>query len=245
VRQVGELTEWTGMTKNEIFRFRQFTIRQDRCAMKVGTDGVLLGAWADGGKRILDVGTGTGIIALMMAQRYPDSLVDALEMDAEAAAQASENVQKSEFAEHIQVINERLQAFSPLHDYDAIVSNPPFFVNSLASPDAKRAWARNAETLSAHDLFAFAKSHLTDEGTLSMVIPADQVGQMIGEASLAGMRLSRKVLVKTTPRKPYKRALIAFSHCPKTDAEIEEHNLLNADGTRSPWYDQLTSEFYL
>ena len=124
------------------FRFQQFIVHHDRCAMKVGTDGVLLGAWARGGARILDVGTGTGLIALMMAQRYEQATVDAVEIDTEACQQAIDNVAESPFTNRINVICDAVQHFSMeserLKAYDAIVSNPPFFENALKNPDKGR-----------------------------------------------------------------------------------------------------------
>lgn len=213
--------------------------------MKVGTDGVLLGAWAEGGNRVLDVGTGTGLVALMMAQRFPQALVEAIEIDGEAATQARENVERSEFADRIHVIAQALQQFEPEARYDAIVSNPPYYINTLTPPDARRSLARSADSLSPADLMDFARRHLTPEGRLSVVIPADQVGLMEGEASMQGLLLTRKLLVKTTPRKPFKRALLTFSPTRQGPAIVESQNLLNPDGSRSDWYQALTTDFYI
>lgn len=228
----------------DAFYFKQFVVRQDRCAMKVGTDGVLLGSWAEGGTSVLDVGTGTGLIALMLAQRFPCSRIDALEIDEDAALQAKENVAASKYAAQISVLTGALQTFRPLHAYDAIVCNPPFFINSLQSPDSRRAVARNAESLTTANLMEFARNYLTPEGTLSIVIPADLVSNVIGEASLEGLILTRRLLLKTTPRKPFKRALLAFSPTRNHDPELSEHNLLKPDGSRSTWYEDLTKDFY-
>ena len=135
-----------------MFRFKQFTIHQERCAMKVGTDGVLLGAWAEGGKAILDIGTGTGLIACMMAQRFPDATVQAIEIDEAACQQARENVTASPFLDRIFITNTSLQEFVselPQHQqqYDCIVCNPPYFVNSMKAPDSQRSIARHTDTL--------------------------------------------------------------------------------------------------
>ena len=112
--------------------------------MKVGTDGVLLGAWANGGSRILDIGTGTGLIALMMAQRFADATIDAVEIDAEAAAQARENVAATAYADRISIAETAIQLYPTHHKYDAIVSNPPFFIDSLINPNSQRTTARHA-----------------------------------------------------------------------------------------------------
>ena len=142
---------------NDYFRFKHFTVWQQHCAMKVGTDGVLLGAWADGGQRILDIGTGTGLIALMMAQRFPAAEVTAVEIDEQAAMQACENVAASPFADRVNVIHDDILRYADACAegcFDAIVCNPPFFVNSLKNPDSKRALARHNDNLSFCQLFS-------------------------------------------------------------------------------------------
>ena len=145
--------------------------------MKVGTDGVLLGAWAEGGKRILDIGTGTGLIALMMAQRFPASTIDAIEIDSDAASQAVDNVKLSSFSNIVHVMNGSFQDFAssmPSKQYDSIVSNPPFFNNSLKNPDEARMLARHTDTLSFRDLFHGVEKLLMDDGVFSAIIPATE-----------------------------------------------------------------------
>ena len=120
---------------NDYFQFRQFVVHQQRCAMKVGTDGTLLGAWAaapSGQCRILDIGTGTGLIALMMAQRYPEAEVTGIDIDEDAVAQADENVRLSPFSERVRIYRQDIVNFTDIIGFDAIVSNPPYFVDSLA-----------------------------------------------------------------------------------------------------------------
>ncbi|MDR1381793.1 MAG: methyltransferase, partial [Tannerella sp.] len=123
------------------FQFRQFSVRHDRCAMKVGTDGVLLGAWVsvgDGTLSVLDIGTGTGLIAMMIAQRNAAAAVDAIDIDREACEQASENIENSPFKGRISVIHQSFPEYATAKKYGLIVSNPPFFARSLKSPDGKR-----------------------------------------------------------------------------------------------------------
>ena len=228
--------------EKDVFTFRQFVIRQDRCAMKVGTDGVLLGAWAEGGARILDIGAGTGVISLMMAQRFPDSHVDGVEADDSAARQASENA--SPF--HQVVIHAvRLQDWSPSEPYDCIVSNPPFFVDSLKNPSQSRALARHDVDLSFADILFFAKQWLTEKGQLSVVLPTEVVERFSETAYLSGFRMCRQSLVKTVERKPFKRQLLSFTKDVSRPMVRAEHCLLRADGSRSDWYDELTKEFYI
>lgn len=234
------------MVMGNAFTFKHFSVQQDRCSMKVGTDGVLLGAWASGGRRILDIGSGTGVIALMMAQRFPEAEVEGLEIDPAAAAQAEENVAASPFAQHVTIHPVALQSFHPAAPYDAIVTNPPFFLNSLKNPDRGRAMARHADSLPFPVLFHFVAAWLAEGGEFSAIIPAEVLEPFSAEAYLSGLRLFRNVMVKTTPRKPFRRCLISFTTGVTPGAsEKEEQNLLNANGSRSEWYQELTKEFYL
>lgn len=231
------------------FRFRQFSVRHDRCAMKVGTDGVLLGAWAPGGRSILDIGTGTGLIALMMAQRFPEAHVTGIDIDGDAALQARENAADSPFGPRIEVAHSSLAGFvaaaSPPLSFDSIVCNPPFFLHSLKNPDARRSVARHADSLPFADLFRGVAALLAPSGVFSAIVPAEVFEAFTAEASIAGLFVSRLTRVRTTPRKPPKRSLVAFSRLrPDTLAE-EECVMSRADGSRSEWYRGLTTEFYL
>ena len=227
------------------FQFKYFGIMQDKCGMKVGTDGVLLGAWALGGGKMLDIGTGTGLVALMMAQRFPQSVVDAIDIDEEACWQAMENVAASPFAERIYVRHSSLQDFHSSQPYDAIVSNPPFFVDSLKNPDSKRSLARHTDTLSFADLFAGAKRLLTEHGSLSIVVPTDVFGRIEEEACYKGFMLVRKCMVKTVERKAPKRILLTFSRCRDGNLEESTEVLQSQDGARSEWYARITEDFYV
>ena len=228
-----------------MFRFRQFAVRQDQCAMKVGTDGVLLGAWANGGNRILDIGTGTGLLALMMAQRFPLSVVKGIEIDARAAVQAQENVVASPFASRISIESVALQQFVPAHSFDSIVTNPPFYTKGFKVSGQARALARCAESLHFQSIFQFARNWLDDEGDLSAIVPFSVLDNFEAESCLFGFRLSRKTLLRTTPHKPISRCLVAFRKSIKGHAYIDTHCLLDTEGKRSEWYSDLCSSFYL
>ena len=219
-----------------MFQFKQFTVEQELCAMKVGTDGVLLGAWAKGGQRILDAGTGTGVIAMMLAQRYPGARVTAIDIDEGAVRQAQQNVTKSPFAAQVTVLQETLQEHQG--EYDAIVSNPPFFIDSLAAPDEQRNMARHAATLTYAELMQAAYRLLSDEGELSVMVPFDYRQRMENEAIFVGFFPSRVCAVKTTERKPAKRYLLAFRKHP-CPCEKEQLTIGSED------YQALTSAFYL
>ncbi len=222
---------------NDYFQFKQFTIWQHRCGMKVGTDGTLLGAWARGGRRVLDVGTGTGLIALLMAQRYPEAQVVGIDIDVAAVADAVGNVAASPFAGRVTIEAADVRNYQG-GPFDAIVSNPPFFVNSLESADSQRNLARHAVTLTFADLMGHAWRLLTDEGELSVVIPAECRSRLEGEAALQGFFKVREWAVRTTLRKPPRRYLLAFR---KHSARLDR-----GEGViGSEWYVELTKDFYL
>lgn len=230
------------------FTFKQFVVQQGRCAMKVGTDGTLLGAWAvlernDG--RILDIGTGTGLMAMMMAQRYPEARVTAIDIDAAAVEQANENVQDSPFAERIQVSQADVNAFETLEPYDAIVCNPPYFDKALTCPDNQRTQARHTLTLSYRQLMAAAWRLLSDEGLFSVIIPNDYFQQMESEIHLAGFFQTRIYGVRTVVGKPIKRYLIELRKHPKKELIKKDVMIENAPNVRSEWYQELTKDFYI
>jgi tRNA1Val (adenine37-N6)-methyltransferase len=227
-------------SKMTMFRFKQFTIRQDECAMKVGTDGVLLGAWARGGASVLDVGTGTGIIALMMAQRYTDARILGIDIDEGAVCQAMQNVKASPFASQIRIEQTKVQNMDDalMGCFDAVVSNPPFFIDSLQAPDRQRNMARHAETLTYADLMKAANRLLNDDGELSVIIPFDYRRRMDDEAIFQGLFPSRVCAVKTTPTKPVRRYLLAYR---KQPSPCEQTELVIG----SEQYQLLTQAFYL
>lgn len=227
------------------FTFKQFAVQQHLCAMKVGTDGVLLGAWAEGGARILDIGTGTGLIALMMAQRFPEARVSAIDVVPDACSQALQNVAASKFAGRIEVVEASAQAYSPPFLYDSIVSNPPFFVNSLKAPDANRSLARHSDTLSYRDLFTSVARLLAPDGVFSAIIPSECLSHFVSEAYLAGLSPTRRCAVRTVLRKQPRRYLLAFRRESNAPMHAEEVVLQDADGKRSEWYRSLTEDFYI
>ena len=229
---------------SEGFTFKRFTVNHGKCAMKVGTDGVLLGAWATGGRRILDVGTGSGLIALMMAQRFADAGVTAIDIEPGACIQARENVAASPFADRIKVVETALQDFRDV-EYDAIVCNPPFYSDTLKSKTAERTMARSAETLPFADLFRHVARLLADGGEFSVVIPSAVRGEFDAEAALFGLFPRRVCTVKTVPHKAASRCLLAYGKCPVGKVDEADECLNNADMTRSEWYAGLTGEFYL
>ncbi len=228
----------------EQFTFKQFIIRQDRCGMKVGTDGVLLGAWASGGRRILDVGTGTGLIALMMAQRFPDAEVYGIDLDTEAVEQARENVRASVFAPRVNIVHAAVQDYAD-GTFDAIVSNPPYFVDSLTCPGEQRTMARHAVTLNYQTLMHTANKLLKNDGIISIVIPTDNIEDINSVSACEGLFVTRVCKIKTTPNKQSKRQLVEIRKHPVDEIDYREEILEDNPGHRSEWYHNLTKDFYI
>ena len=215
--------------------------------MKVGTDGVLLGAWARVGRQVLDIGCGSGLLCLMMAQRLPEASVTGIDIDHAAAEQAQENVAASPFASRISIKWQSLQDFAAAAHthFDTIVCNPPFFSRSLTSPDQQRTLARHTTSLPLDVLFREAARLLTDDGVLNLVFPADRLADLQSEAAISGLFECRRCMVRTTPTKPPKRVLIAFSKQRPDALECSEGTLTDVAGARSQWLQELTSDFYL
>lgn len=231
---------------NREFHFKRFSILQDCCAMKVGTDGVLLGAWAEGGKHILDIGTGTGLLALMMAQRFEEAQIDAIDINSDACNQARENAKRSVFGHRINVENCPLQSFRPLSGlYDTIVCNPPFFVNSLKNPDQARSTARHADSLPYDQLAKSAAALLSAEGKMSLVLPTASAEAFTFEATVSGLFLGRQTVVSSVSGKPTSRVLLTFYKRRPDTLERHIEHLMETDGSRSRWFASLTEDFYL
>ena len=235
------------MGKNS-FQFKQFTINQDRCAMKVGTDGTLLGAWANAPVepcRILDIGTGTGLVALMMAQRYPKSQVIGIDIDRDAAIQAQENVDASPFSNRVKIINADAVKIEDKEGFDAIVCNPPYFVDSLTCPQDQRTLARHTITLTYEQLIQTAYKLLKNDGMFSIVVPTENNDAIESAAALAGFMISRICMIKTTPNKLPKRQLIEFRKNRIDRIDFCEEILEIFPNQRSDWYYELTRDFYI
>lgn len=231
---------------NPFFTFKKFTVHHDRCAMKVGTDGVLLGAWTNLGKagRILDIGTGTGLIALMLAQRSTEALLTAIDLDKEAVSQAQENITASPWGNRIEVFLQDICTYEPTVRFDIIVSNPPYFVNSLKCPDNQRNTARHTDTLDARQLIGKAAELLAPEGQFSLILPAEQTEEIRNLAHETGLYLSHHTAVVTRPGLPPKRSLMEFRKT-KTACQSDELVIELERHVYSEAYQALTKDFYL
>ena len=233
---------------NDYFQFKQFNIHQNRCAMKVGTDGTLLGAWAQvhiASARILDIGTGTGLIALMMAQRFPEASVLGIDIDQDAVIQARENVSASPFASRVKIENKNVMDFDNSEGFDSIVSNPPYFVDALTCPDHQRTMARHTVSLTYEGLMKAAFRLLKANGVFSIVIPSENRSLFEAAAHMTGFFMSRVCLIRTTPKKQPKRQLIELLKHPVDELYIENGIIEESPNVRSTWYQQLTQDFYI
>mgnify|MGYP005840716689 CR=1 FL=1 len=236
------------MAGNKWFQFKQFRIIQEKAAMKVGTDAVLLGAWANvsGAHTILDVGTGTGIIALMLAQRF-EGRITAIEIEKNAAEEAAENARNSHWADRISVNNIAFQEFVNRTEekFDCIVSNPPFFSNNIKSANSNLALARHNDWLSLSDLAEGAEKLLSENGKLSLIFPVESALKFTELAAKNNLFLIRLTVVSPHPKHKPHRQILEFS---KNQLPLKSNvlNIRTQNGLDyTPEYKNLTRNFYL
>lgn len=234
-----------------VFRFKKFEVVNERSAMKVNTDGVLLGASMTirpEDKRFLDIGTGTGTIALMAAQRScADAKVDAIDIDEPSASEAAANFANSPWSENMQAFNMSLDEFAKetLAMYDLIFSNPPYFEDSLTAPDERKSTARHtSDGLSYRDIFDFASERLVQSGRVSLVLPADQERELCRYARMSGFHLFRILRVRTVPRKAPTRIIAEFAR-ERCDLPSDSILTIQNEGKYTQEYLSLTHNFYL
>ena len=227
------------------FRFKQFAVEQDDVAMKVGTDGVLLGAWAacDGAKRILDIGTGTGLIALMLAQRNAEAQIHAVEIDETATRRARANFDISPWTERLEVEQTAVQHYSPSEKFDLIISNPPYFVDSLQCPDAKRTTARHTQDLTFDELDRAVCRLLAEDGIFALILPTAEFEKYL---SLTQLHLVRRCDVHPTTGAAVKRVMAEFAKSKTATLTLENITIeQERRGDYTDEYRALTKEFYL
>lgn len=231
------------------FQCKKFFVGHDQCAMKVGTDGLLLGAWAclPAGENaaILDIGAGTGLISLMLAQRsearYP---IDAVELDSAAVTQAQQNVANSPWPHSIALIKGDILTYQRPKRYMLIVSNPPFFQQSLPAADERRTLARHSNSLPFAALLAKAAELLHQDGSFELILPVQTAAGFITLASITGWHLARHCAVQSTPTKAPQRVLFSLQRKPVAT----QHSKLiiqHADGSYTEQYRTLLADFYL
>ena len=232
-----------------MFKFKQFTVHQDRCAMKIGTDGVLLGAWAPidtSINSILDIGTGTGIIALMLAQRSNAAIIDALEIDADAYEQAVENFEASPWSDRLFCYHASFQEFIEEIEerYDFLISNPPFFSENHKTSDAQRAIARFEDALPFEHLLTGASRLLSINGRFAAIFPCKEEQRVIDIARQVHFFPQKITRVKGTAVSDNKRSLLLFGF-DMVAPEIDELVIENSRHQYTDAYIRLTKDFYL
>jgi tRNA1Val (adenine37-N6)-methyltransferase len=236
---------------NSFFQFKQFTVQQEFCAMKVSTDSCIFGAInaeAFSGKelqaaRYLDIGTGTGLLSLMLAQKT-NALIDAVEIDTNAFEQARSNFNASPFKERLSIYNNDILYFKPGKKYDGIICNPPFFEGDLQSPDEKKNTAKHDTTLTLQQLLSAACNHLKDAGTLSVLLPYHRVDDFIKEAVTQNFYVEEKILLRNSLHHPYFRAILFLSKI--NNLSITRHLLIkNEAGSYTSEFVALLKDYYL
>lgn len=235
------------MRNNNIFYFKKFSVQHDQSSMKVGTDGVLLGAWVNvqGKSTLLDIGTGSGVIALMLAQRtLHDATIDAIDISEKDFHQAQKNFQSSPWKEKLASYHSSLQNFNPSRLYDCIVSNPPFFSNSLEPPDERRKKVRHTTTLTFEELILFSIRLMKPDGSLNLILPFTEGNRFIEMAMAQGLYCNRTTYFRTRRGKPVERILMELSFI-KTIINSSEILLYEIGNAPSAEYRSLTKDFYL
>ena len=229
-----------------LFRFKQFSVDQSGCAMKINTDGVLIGGivTADAPSRILDVGTGTGVIAMMLAQRFPAAQVEAVEIDASAASTAEKNFAASPFSARLAVHTGDILNFETAFGYDLIISNPPFFVNDLKNPEAAKRLARHADADFFVGLLRKVAGLLNPGGECWLILPVKQAEALVVQAVLYKLFPRRIIHVHSDESKPEIRQVICFSFA-NTAVVHEDFYIYAAQGLYTEAYTSLLKDFFL
>lgn len=240
---------------NHIFQFKQFTIDQSLCAMKVGTDGVTLGAVADveNSRRVLDIGCGTGLLCLMTAQRNQMAEIVGIDIDEDAVRGATQNCEASKWADRISIVGKSLQEFlkTAPSAFDKIITNPPYFEDSLKAPKASRTLARHTDSLPFSELASSASTLLSDDGSLSIILPTDAHEKFEKIAEEYGLYLRKKTLVYPKPGAEVKRVVGEFVRIKNEESRIKNVDVVELTietDVRHQYTDdyiRLTREFYL
>ena len=236
---------------SDCFQFKQFCVHHDRCSMKVGTDGVLLGCWAfacdlphSAQGPILDIGTGSGLIALMLAQRFPNASITGIDIDLPSVEQARENVADSPFADRIEILHQQLETFTPPTLFSLIVSNPPFYEEDTVGYRESRNNARHTSSLTFEQLITDVDRLLCADGVFDVIIPYSAAERFIGIAAIHNLSLSRRCNIKGGETRPFKRSMLSFTRHPAQTC-YTSLTLNDTQGHRSPDYRKLTDDFYL
>lgn len=229
-----------------IFRFKQFEVEQRDCAMRINTDGVMLGAIVQHSNplHILDIGTGTGVIAMMLAQRFPGAMVDAVEIDKPATLRARQNFSASPFADRLRAVHASMEVYDTSKKYDLIISNPPFFVNDLKNPESRKSVARHADENFFEALVLKAEMLLSAEGLLWLILPVKQADFVIDKARVQNMVLLKEISICSDISKPVIRKIICLGRGP-APLKQERFYIYEAEGVYTDAYKHLLKDFFL
>lgn len=230
-----------------IFKFKQFEVDQKDCAMKINTDGVILGAILnyEHPNRILDIGAGTGVISLMLAQRFEEAFVDAVEIEPSAYHRSVYNFKASKFSSRLHCYFGSFEDLSVPHKYDLIVSNPPFFTNSLHNPNEKKKIARHTDLDFFSRLLSFSLLHLSDSGSLQLILPYDLAIEVIEMANSIGLFLFQAIDIRSFEDSVVIRQIIDLRKCNTSDVQGQDLTIYKSKGEYTDIYKQLLAPFFL
>jgi len=233
--------------EENIFRFKQFDVNQNGCTMKINTDGVLLAAKAyedDGTKYILDIGTGTGVMALMLAQRHPDAFVEAIDIDEQAVLCARKNFGNSPFRDRMTVFHKGIEEYSAMIFYDLIVVNPPFFINSLKSPDKRKSLSKHTSIEFYKNMFKKCE-RLVGLGSLWIIWPLEVRDQILGLKLDVDLHLTEETYIRSFPGSDPFRVISVFRGLPPAFYVSKNFEIYESEGVHSPYYRGLLKPFFI
>ncbi len=240
---------------NSYFQFKQFAVHQDRCAMKVTTDACLFGAWvaekiriqASEVRSLLDIGTGTGLLSLMLTQKNPELKIDAIEMDEEAAQQANENILSSLWQDTVNVINADARSYSYVHKYDIVISNPPFYEKELKGDDKRKNIAHHNEGLLLHELLAVIKNNLKVNGRFFLLLPYKRNPEIKDLLRQHEFDISEMIFVRQSEKHDFFRIMLTGKLNPNENTEtvFDEISIWNEKQQYTPGFVSLLKDYYL
>jgi len=234
---------------DSIFKFKQFEVDQSGCAMKINTDGVLLAALAESDEptTILDIGTGTGVIALMLAQRFKNAKIEAVEIDGIAAATAEKNFRSSVFGSRLTAVHSSIQQYKPLTTqmYDLIISNPPYFVNDLKNAEEKKGIARHTDEAFFDELISKVSTLLSENGSFWFILPLNQADLLINKAAMFNLHLLKQISLYSDATKPAFRKIVCLTRKEVVSPKTQDFYIYESEKVYTKAYKELLSDFFL
>ena len=227
-----------------IFKFKKFDVNQTNAPQKIGTDAMVVGALVktNNPKTILDVGTGCGVIALMLAQNYPDAQITGLDIDEQAVLQAQTNFENAHFSNHFEALHQNFLEYTPEHQLDLIVSNPPYFNSKMPSADQQRSLARHEDSMSLRDLINHSAELLNENGELWIIVPSERTEDLINEK--LRLYLSKRIQIYGKPNRHVRDVLVFSKHENELMTNLVELTIRNEEGHYTEEYKELTIDFH-